>query len=316
MNVPAASSTGRRCLVTGASGFVGSALLPRLAAEGWQARGVSRSNGPGLGERADWRALLEGCDAVVHAGARVHVMRERASDPLAAFRAVNRDGTLALARQAAQAGVRRFVFVSTAKVHGEHSPPGRPFRADDPLAPADPYAISKAEAERGLLELAAGTVMRVTIVRPPLVYGPGVRGNFLTMLQWIERGLPLPLAAIDNRRSLLALDNLVDLLALCVAEQAPVDRSLLCADGEDLSTPALLRAIAAALGLPARLFPVPAGLLRLGAGLVGRSAMAARLLDSLQLDIAPTCDALGWRPPLSVPSAMTAVAAWYRGTRR
>lgn len=316
MSAPVPSTHGRRCLVTGASGFIGSALLPRLVADGWRATGVSRTNGPALGARADWRALLADCEVVVHAAARVHVMHERASDPLAAFREMNRDGTLALARQAAQAGVRRFVFISTAKVLGERSLPGRPFRADDPLAPADPYAVSKAEAERGLLELASEADMRVTIVRPPLVYGPGVGGNFLTMLRWVERGWPLPLAAVDNRRSLVALDNLVDLLALCAAEQAPVDRTLLCADDEGLSTPALLRSIAAALGVPARLFPVPPALLRVGAGLVGRAAMAARLLDSLQLDIEATREALGWQPPVGMPFAMTQVAAWYRGAKR
>ncbi|MFA7665324.1 MAG: NAD-dependent epimerase/dehydratase family protein [Burkholderiaceae bacterium] len=297
------------CLVTGATGFVGTALVRRLAADGWQLRAVSRANGPVLDATADWREWVAGCDVVVHTAARVHVMREQARDPLAEFRAVNRDGTLALAGQAARAGVRRFVFVSSAKVHGERSLPGRPLRADDPLAPADPYAVSKAEAETGLRALAADTAMRISIVRPPLVYGPGVGGNFATMLRWLERGLPLPLAAVDNRRSLLALDNLVDLLATCAADRAEVDRSLLASDGEDLSTPELLRRMAAQLGRRARLFAMPEPLLRAAAAAVGRRAVAMRLLDSLQLDAEPTRAALGWQPPLSVDAALAAVAA-------
>ncbi|WP_083925125.1 SDR family oxidoreductase [Thioalkalivibrio sp. ALJ15] len=305
-----------RVLVTGATGFVGGAVVQRLAADGRRVpvagcrRSVSVPAGaelavtPSLEPEADWSGALQGVEAVVHAAARVHVMDEDAADPLAEYRRDNVEGTLALARQAAQAGVRRFVFVSSIKVNGEQTASGSVFSASDAPAPVDPYGVSKAEAEAGLFALGRETGMEIVVVRPPLVYGPGVGGNFARMLQWIARGVPLPLGAVDNRRSLVGLDNLVDLLVTCLEHPAAANRVFLAGDGEDLSTTDLLRRVAAAMGRRARLVPVPPVLLRAGARAVGRGEMARRLLDSLQVDISHTRETLGWEPPVSVDEGL------------
>lgn len=302
-------------LVTGASGFVGRALLERLA-QGEDYRGLAGVRDMPdqadetvrrLGDLAHLPAdptLLAGVDVLVHCAARVHVMREVSRDPLADFRAVNVRGSLQLARAAALAGVRRFVFLSTIKVHGETTDAGQPFTAESPLRPSDAYALSKQEAEQGLMQLASETGMEVVIVRPPLVYGPGVKGNFASMARLVERRLPLPLGAIHNRRSLVGIDNLVDLLVRCVDHPAAANQVFLAGDGEDLSTTELLRAVGKTMGRPARLIPVPAGLLCLGATLLGRHAMAQRLLGSLQVDISRTCKLLDWSPPCTVEEGL------------
>lgn len=313
-------------LVTGASGFVGRALVERLVAEGVPTlaavRGATTLHGstrqvtaPDLGPDADWRAALDGADCVVHLAARVHVMRDDAVDPLAEFRRVNVDGTLALARQAAAAGVRRFVLVSSVKVNGEATAPGRPFTADTAPAPTDAYGVSKWEAEQALLALSANTGMEVVIVRPVLVYGPGVMANFRTLMAWLARGWPLPLGAIHNRRSLLALDNLVDLLITCLDHPAAAGQTFLASDGEDLSTTELLHRLGAALGKPARLLPVPAAWLAGVAGLLGRAAVAQRLCGSLQVDIGKTRELLGWAPPVTVDAALQNTAHWLLAQR-
>ncbi|MGD8840751.1 MAG: NAD-dependent epimerase/dehydratase family protein, partial [Gammaproteobacteria bacterium] len=231
-------------LVTGASGFIGRALVAELTARQTNYRAAVRSRAAegefeigNIDAATDWSGALQGISCVIHTAARVHVMREAAADPLAQYRAVNLDGTLNLARQAAASGVRRFIFLSTIKVNGETTEAGRPFTADDPPAATDPYAISKLEAERELFRLARETGLEVVVIRPPLVYGPGVGGNFARMLRWLRLGLPLPLGAIDNRRSLVALHNLVDLILTCVDHPAAVDQILLVSDGQDLSTP-------------------------------------------------------------------------------
>lgn len=313
-----------RVLLTGASGFVGSAVGARLLADGEHAvrcamrqrpsaaqTGVQVCASPSLGPEADWSSALVGIDAVIHCAARVHVMREQAADPLIEFRRANVDGTLRLARQAVQAGVRRFVFVSSIKVSGEHTQPGQAFSADDEPQPCDPYGISKREAEDGLLALAAETGLEVVIVRPPLVYGPGVKANFLSMLRWLKRGVPLPFGAIDNRRSLVALDNLVDLLVLCLTHPAAVGQRFLVSDGEDLSTSELLRRLSSALGRPARLLPIPQAWIEGAARLLGRQSLSQRLCGSLQVNIDKTRERLGWTPPLTVDQALAKTAAHF-----
>lgn len=313
-----------RVLVTGATGFVGSALLKRLAAEsGVEPVALVRGQSGALafdGERlavADLESEslpegnLAGIEVVVHAGARVHVMRDSEPDPLAAFRRVNLEGTLNLARRAAEDGVKRFVFVSSAKVHGEVSPFGDPFTEQQTPNPVDPYAISKYEAEQALFDLARETGMELVVVRPPLVYGPGVKANFQTMMKWVERGIPLPLGAIGNRRSLLALDNLVDFLTLCLNHPAAANEVFLVADGEDLSTSDLLRGLADAMGRPARLVPVPGGLLFGVARLLGQGAVAQRLGGDFQVSIDKARRVLGWSPRVGAHEALRRTAQWY-----
>jgi nucleoside-diphosphate-sugar epimerase len=326
MAVSVGSTVAGPVLVTGASGFVGRALVERLLADGVPTlaavrgaavvpAGARRVPAPNLGPDADWRAALDGVDCVVHLAARVHVMRDDAADPLAEFRRVNVDGTHALARQAAAAGVRRLVFVSSIKVNGEESAPGRPFTAHAVPAPADPYGISKHEAEQALWAVAAQTGLQVAVVRPVLVYGPGVKANFRSLLGWLARGLPLPLGAIHNRRSLLALDNLVDLLTVCVRHPAAAGQVFLASDGEDLSTTELLRRLGAALGRPARLVPLPAPWLAGAARLLGRRAVAQRLCGSLQVDIGKTREVLGWTPPKTVNEALQKTARAFLAQR-
>ncbi|WP_407278715.1 SDR family oxidoreductase [Aromatoleum evansii] len=310
-----------RTLVTGGSGFVGSAVLARLRHAQLPVLGVVRRavpvgdcvRGPGLEGVGDWSQLLRGCGVVVHTAARVHVMRDSASDPLNAYRAANVEGTVNLARQAATAGVRRFVFISSIKVNGEETAPGQPFTADGRPSPRDPYGISKAEAESGLKALAAETGMEVVIIRPPLVYGPGVKANFLNMMRWLRRGVPLPLGALEhNRRSLVALDNLVDLIVTCIDHPAAANRTFLVSDDMDLSTSELLRRLAAAMGVPARLLPVPEWALDTGAVLLGKRAMVQRLCGNLQVDIAITREALDWCPPIGVDEGLRRASEGFR----
>jgi nucleoside-diphosphate-sugar epimerase len=261
-----------------------------------------------LGPDTDWTPALDGVDVVVHTAARVHVMHETSADPLAEFRRANVDGTMALARQAAAAGVRRLVFLSSIKVNGEGTIPGRPYRADDVPAPMDPYGVSKHEAEQALLALGRLGPMSVTIIRPVLVYGPGVKGNFLSMLRWVKRGVPLPFGAINNRRSLVALDNLVDLIVTCLEHPAAANQVFLVSDGEDVSTSTLLRKLGRALERPARLIPVPPAIFAAAASAAGKGAVARRLLGSLQVDAEPTRKLLSWRPPVSLDQAMAVTA--------
>lgn len=305
-------------LVTGSTGLVGRTLVQRLTKmAGLAVRTASRDVDAApvpcvehhalllLGPHADFGAALSGVRVVVHLAARVHVMQDLAADPLAAFRAVNTAGTLALARQAAAAGVRRFVFVSSIKVNGEQTELGQAYRYDDRPAPQDPYGISKCEAEDGLRALAAATGLEVVVVRPPLVYGPNVKANFAALMRAVQRGLPLPLGAVtDNRRSFVAIDNLVDFLVTCLDHPAAADQTFLVSDGEDLSTADLLRRLGRAMNRPARLIPVPTALLRAGAALLGRRDQAQRLLGNLQIDIDHTRTNLGWTPPVSVDEGL------------
>lgn len=313
-----------KVLVTGAGGFVGSALLPQLIEEGRYSvhaavrecragfsPAVTIHRGMDLAVATDWSACLKGIECVVHLAARVHVMHDSAADPLTEFRKVNVEGTLALARQAAAAGVRRFIYLSSIKVNGESTEPGKPFVEDDQPAPRDPYGISKLEAEQGLISLGRETGMAVVIIRPPLVYGPGVKGNFLTMLRWLARGYPLPLGSIANQRSLVSVHNLVDLIVSCISHPDAANQTFLVSDGDDLSTTDLLRRLGGALGNPARLLPVPAWLL-IGVGsALGKREMMRRLCGSLQVDIAKSARLLGWSPPFGVDEGLKATASHF-----
>ncbi len=305
-------------LVTGANGFVGQALCPLLESAGWTVRKTARSPQPGcvvvgeIGPDTDWRAALEGVAAVIHLAARVHVLHDAAGDPLTLYRTVNRDGTAHLAHQAARAGVKRLVYLSSIKVNGEATS-NQPFRPPDPANPQDPYGVSKWEAEQELHRIAADTGMEVVILRPPLVYGPGVKANFLRLLTLVERGIPLPLGAVSNRRSLLYLGNLADVIRCCLEHPAAPDRTFLPSDSTPLSSPALVRAIATSLDKSARLLPIPPVLLKLVGWLTGKNAEVTRLLDSLEIDDPGLRNDLGWLPPYTLEQGLAATAAWYRG---
>lgn len=306
-----------RIAVTGANGFVGTALLNVLRNHGHEVVPCVRRRGVLAGALAvgeissetDWSRVLPSCDVVIHLAARVHVMRDMASDPIEAYRVTNVDGTLALARQAAIAGVKRFIFLSSVKVLGELTMPGRPFAATDVPAPQDAYGASKLEAEVALREIATQTGLELVIIRPPLVYGTGVKANFLALMRAVGRGVPMPLAALDNRRSLLALDNLVDLIAVCARHPAAAGQTLLVSDGEDLSTPELIRRLGHAMGRTARLFWVPVWLLWLAATLLGKRAVMLRLAGNMQVDIAATRERLDWTPPITIDEGLRRAVA-------
>ncbi len=302
-------------VLTGATGFLGTCVADQIDRQGdLNLTRIVRRSEPAVGERevvidsldacTDWSTALKNQEVVIHAAARAHVMREEVADPLAEYRNINVDGTLNLARHALEAGVKRFVFVSSIKVNGEQTALGRCFTSEDSPAPEDPYGISKWEAEQGLRDIAAETGMEVVIIRPPLVYGPGVKGNFASMINLVARGLPLPLGAVYNKRSLVALDNLVDLIITCIAHPGAANQTFLVSDGEDLSTTQLLEGVAEAMGKPSRLIPVPASILQFGATLFGKKALAQRLLGSLQVDISHTQKCLNWTPPLTVKQGL------------
>jgi nucleoside-diphosphate-sugar epimerase len=311
--------------VTGASGFVGQALVRQIAESGYGCTAAYRGPAPSdlppgvrpvttgdLAGDTDWSPFLQSLDVVVHAAARVHILNDRSNDPLAEYRRVNVEGTLALARQAAAAGVRRFVFLSTIKVNGEETAPGQAFRASDRPLPSDPYAISKLEAETGLAEVGAMHGMEIVIVRPPLVYGPGVKANFLSMMRWVDLGVPLPLGAVNNRRTMVALPNLVDLVLLCTHHPAAAGKVILAGDGEDLSTSSLLARLYAVMDRPNRLVSVPPSLLSALARLVGKGEIVRRLCGSLCVDVDETRRLLGWMAPVSVDQGLRQTVEYYR----
>jgi nucleoside-diphosphate-sugar epimerase len=320
----------RKVCVSGASGFVGRELCHLLLARGIEVVGATRKPSAELfpdhklfsqavvgnvGPETDWGQALAGVDAVFHLAARVHVMRDTAHDPLAEFRLANVQASVCLAHAAAASGVKRFIYVSSVKVNGEETSPGCRYSELDAPHPQDPYGISKWEAEQALQRVAADTGIELVIVRPPLLYGAGVKGNFAQMLAAVWRRLPLPLAAVHNRRSLLYVGNLADALLACASHPAAAGQIYLVSDGEDVSTSDLLRRLAAALGVPSRLFPCPPAMLRLAGRLAGRSAQVGRLLGSLEVDSAKIRRDLNWVPPYSLQQGLQAVAEWYRNQK-
>jgi nucleoside-diphosphate-sugar epimerase len=309
-----------RVLVTGANGFIGRALCEALAARGLAVRAAVRTPValPGevrtvgeIGAGTEWRRVLAHVDAVVHLAARVHVLRDTAADPLADYRAVNVAGTARLAQECAAARVPRLVFVSSIKVNGERSG-AIPFSEADPPAPEDVYGVSKLEAEEELRSIAAATGLEAVVVRPCLVYGPGVRGNLDRLLRIIERGIPLPLASVRNQRSLMGLVNLCDLLVRCATDPRAAGETFLASDGADLSTPQLIRWLADGVGRPARLFAMPPSWLEVAARVAGAEAAYERLSGTLQVNSSKARELLDWQPPLPVDDGLRETGAWHR----
>lgn len=310
-------------LVTGASGFIGDALCGKLSALAPLRASVRNEHSFNFSENVeiskaslsmdqDWTSVLDGISVVIHCASRVHVVNECAIEPLFEFRQVNVLGTLNLARQAAKAGVKRFIFISSIKVNGEFTDLGHPFSVEQSPFPIDPYGVSKYEAELALIELANESGMELVIIRPPLVYGPGVKANFLSMMKLVLSNIPLPFGGItQNRRSFIFLDNLVDVITLCIRHPAAANQIFLVSDDDDISTAELLRRMAAALGRPSRLFQAPSALIKLAARLTGMGDINLRLLSSLQVDIKKTKDLLGWSPPVSVDEGLRQTAAHF-----
>ena len=310
-------------LVTGGTGFIGAALLQALHAAGWRVRATARTVPERSALPVDWRevgdigpdtawdGLLDGVDCVVHLAARVHVLNETSKDPSAAFRRTNVMGTARLARACAEAGVRRFVYLSSVGVHGARSF-ARPLSESSPLAPHDDYSRSKLEAEQVLAEIGRSTPLEVVMLRPPLVYGPGAPGNFARLVRLVRSGWPLPLAGIDNRRSLIYLGNLVDAILLCMHHPTVAGQAFLLDDGRPVSTPELVRALAQAMGRPVRLFKVPVSVLEFAGALSGKRAVIKRLTSSLWVDSSLIRARLNWIPPHSMEAGLTMTVAAMR----
>lgn len=311
-------------LVTGATGFIGRFLCKQLLADGLRVRGTLRELAPksslaegvepaiiqALGPDTTWGDALVGIGTVMHLAARVHIMGDPLVNPLAEFRRVNVEGTIHLAREAAKAGVRRLVFISSIKVNGEETV--IPYTSDSPADPSDPYGISKWEAEQALRKIEAETGLEVVVVRPALVYGPGVKANFLKLIDIVSRGIPLPLASINNKRSLIYVGNLVDALTICAMHPAAAGQSYLVSDGEDVSTPELIRRIAKALCVPVRLLPFPLQLIELAGKLTGKSGAVTRLKGSLAVDNSKIKFELDWQPPLTMEEGLRVTSDWFQ----
>jgi len=331
-------------LITGANGFVGQALCPRMLAEGWQVREAVRHHVQTMGDgkaksyagspfpltpsckgegitqdivvvgdirpNTDWSEALVGVDVVVHLAARVHVMNNTAVDSLTEFRQVNVAGTKRLAQMAAAAGVRRLVYISSIKVNGSGSP--LPYTEADTPAPRDPYEISKWEAEQVLHEVAAKTELDVVIFRPPLVYGPGVGANFLRLIKFVESGIPIPLKSVDNRRSMIYLGNLIDAIITCVRHPRAAGETFCVSDGRDISTPELIRIIALSMGKNPRLLPFPPALLKALGKLTGKNDEVERLIGSLFIDSSKIRNSLNWKPPFTIEEGMKETVKWYK----
>lgn len=315
-------------LITGATGFVGRTLCTRLLQDQASIRGtILPTETPSnliegiesvqiepIGPETSWTQALAGVDAVIHLAARVHVMRDTATNPLKEFRATNTEGTITLARQAAAAGVRRFVFMSTIGVNGSSTPINKPFSETDETNPHNPYAISKHEAEQALWQISRETGMEVVIVRAPLVYGPCNPGNFLSLLKIVSKRIPLPFSSINNLRSLVYVGNLADALVLCATHPVAANKLFLVSDEKDISTPDLVRTIAHHLGQPSWLFPLPLFLLALIASFAGKSKALEQLTGSLRVNSSTICKTLGWLPPFSMEEGLRETASWFKNT--
>ncbi len=311
-------------LITGGNGFLGKAFAISALAAGFKVRVSARRKTKELNyfpdfslisnidSATDWSSTLSGVNTVVHCAASVHIKNDKDLDSLKSFRKVNVDGTLNLAHQAVLAGVSRFIFISSIKVNGESTILEHPFHADSYPNPQDPYGISKMEAEQGLQKIASQSNMEVVIIRPPLVYGPEVKANFLTMMNWLNKGIPIPLGAITkNRRSFVFLDNLISLIFTCINHPAAANQIFLVSDDEDLSTAGLLAHMAKALGKPSKLIAIPVFVITIGSKLIGKSNISQRLCGSLQVDIKKTKELLGWAPPVSVDEGLRQTAAHF-----
>ena len=312
-------------LVTGATGFVGRKLVDymleqtsfnlRLAVRSkfdfCFGDRVSISTIPDISAYTNWRDALLDCQVVIHAAARVHVMQEFEQAPLDAFREVNVKGTLTLARQASASGVKRFIYLSSIKVNGELTAPGKPFCPHDSVMPQCDYAVSKYEAEQGLLKLAKETGMEVVIIRPVLVYGPSVKGNFKRMMDWMKKGVPLPFGLVNNQRSFVSVDNLVDLIVTCIKHPRAANQVFLVSDGHDLSTTVLLKKLRALMERRVLFVPVPVTILNYAAKLVGQKVVTDRLCGSLQVDISKTRELLDWQPCVNVDAVLKATVDAY-----
>lgn len=314
-------------LVTGATGFIGRAVCSRFLDGGWRVRGAIRAEHdaarlPGgvepvvvgsIGSETSWEKALSGMQGVVHLAGRAHVLSDRAADPLAAYREINVLGTQRLARCAAAAGIERLVFLSSVKVNGEGAP--SPYTERDVPRPEDSYGVSKWEAEQALWQAASGSRLRPTVLRPPLVYGPGVKANLLKLLGAVDRGFPFPVASIRNRRSLVFVGNLADAIFACLSHPGAGGRTYLLCDGEDVSIAELVRRIARALERPERVFPFPPAVLEGVARLFGRAAVAKRMFGSLVVDSSAIRKELSWVPPCSMVQGMKEMAAWFRSAK-
>lgn len=308
-------------LVTGSSGFVGQRLTTTLLHAGYGVRGVARSSPLNVvgaryefapigdfSEVSNWQTLLAGVSTIVHTIARVHIMGDKAMSPLDEFRKLNVQATLNLASQAAAEGVKRFIFISSIKVNGESTQDDKPFLETDDTVPTDPYGLSKFEAEQGLLAIAQQTNMEVVIIRPPLIYGPGVKANFASMMKWVKRGIPLPLGAVDNKRSLIALENLVDFITRCIEHPKAANEIFLISDGLAISTTELMHKVAKAFGNKAVLIPIPVSLMKFSASMIGKQAVADRLFGSLEVDSTKARNLLGWQPIITMDEQLKKMA--------
>ena len=311
----------KRVLVTGASGFIGQSLIPTLKDRNILVQQVTRQQAqineeglyfiPDFNAKDVWQTALLGCDLVIHLAARVHVMQDKGANPLEAFLAANLHGTVNLAQAAAKSGIKRFVFVSTIKVNGEFTEK-QPFTENDLPNPQDPYAISKYEAEKALRQIEKETGMQVVILRPPLIYGEGVKANFAALLNLVDKKLPLPMANIHNKRSLIYVKNFVDAIITCATHPKAAGETYLVSDGEDVSLPQLIKKIAIALDKQNYLFPFPIFIMRFLASLVGKSASVDRLTESLIIDSSKIRQELGWNPPFTMADGLKITADWYR----